>query len=135
MKRLTPLPLLALFSLTALTLMQTSPAQSESASPERVLRHLVLLNFKDDADEAKVEEIVEAFGNLPNEIDEIHDFEWGREDSVENLTKGFTHCFLVTFKSQEDLKAYLPHPAHLGFVKILKPVLEDVLVVDYWTNE
>ncbi len=135
MKRLTPLPLFAILSLAALTLMPTSPAQSESAAKKRVLRHVVLLNFKDDTDEATVEELVAAFGNLPNEIDEIHDFEWGREDSVENLTKGFTHCFLVTFKSQEDLKAYLPHPAHLGFVKVLKPVLEDVLVVDYWVNK
>ncbi|MGD9855147.1 MAG: Dabb family protein [Planctomycetaceae bacterium] len=135
MKRLIPSSLLILCSMTILTLMQTPKAQSEPAANARVLRHLVLLNFKDDAEDAQVRQVVKAFGELPSKIDEIQDFEWGREESVEKLTKGFTHCFLVTFKSQEDLKAYLPHAAHLDFVKLLGPVMEDVLVLDYWTNE
>lgn len=118
-----------------ITLMHTPPATSKPQSGPRLLRHVVLLKFKDGVDDAQVQQVVRAFAELPGRIDEIHDFEWGREDSVEKLTKGFTHCFLVTFRSQEDLKAYLPHPAHQEFVKLLGPVMEDVLVVDYWTNE
>ncbi|MCA9181727.1 MAG: Dabb family protein, partial [Planctomycetales bacterium] len=48
---------------------------------------------------------------------------------------GFTHCFLLTFKSEADRDSYLPHPAHRAFGAALKPHLEKVLVVDYWAGE
>lgn len=94
----------------------------------------MIFKFKADAPQPKVDEVVKAFAALPKKIDAIHDFEWGKEDSVENLTKGFTHCFLVTFKSKEDLEAYLPHPAHQDFVKLIRPVIDDVMVMDYWAQ-
>ncbi|MGE5945005.1 MAG: Dabb family protein, partial [Flavobacteriales bacterium] len=53
-------------------------------------------------------------------------------NSPEGLNKGFTHCFLVTFDSEEDRAVYLPHPAHKAFIDILSPHLDDVLVIDYW---
>ena len=34
---------------------------------------------------------------LPSKIDAIKDFEWGTNNSPENLAQGFTHCFFVTF--------------------------------------
>ena len=49
-------------------------------------------------------------------------------------SKGFTHCFVVTFADEKGREAYLPHPAHKAFVNVLLPVLDDVLVVDYWTK-
>jgi len=54
---------------------------------------------------------------------------------VEDLADGFTHCFFVTFKTQEGLKAYLPHEAHQDFVALLKPHLDKVLVFDYWARK
>ena len=53
---------------------------------------------------------------------------------VENLSAGFTHCFLVTFRNAKARDAYLPHPAHEDFKKLVGPVLDKVLVVDYWTK-
>jgi hypothetical protein len=123
-----------LLSFAAVSLWHT-PARSEADKDARLLRHVVLFKFKKDADEGKVQEVVKAFGKLPDQIDQIHQYEWGKNNSPEQRSKGFTHCFLVTFKSQEDLDAYLPHPAHQEFVKLIGPVIEDVLVVDYWTGE
>jgi hypothetical protein len=37
----------------------------------------------------------------------------------------------VTFKNEEARKVYLPHPEHMAFVSILKPILEDVFVIDF----
>jgi hypothetical protein len=54
--------------------------------------------------------------------------------SVEGLTDGFTHCFLVTFLSEEDRAIYLPHPEHQAFIELMKPHMEKVLVLDYWTR-
>ena len=99
-----------------------------------VLRHVVLFNFNDEADEAKVAEIENAFAELPQKISEIKDFEWGVNNSPEGLSKGLTHCFLVTFSTEEDRQVYLPHPDHQAFVKLIGPYVEDVTVVDYWTK-
>lgn len=101
----------------------------------KVLRHVVLFKFKDDAPAEKVQEVVTAFGNLKSKINLIEDFEWGTDVGVENLAAGFTHCFLVTFRDAADRDAYLPHPAHDDFKKLVGPVIDKVLVVDYWTNK
>lgn len=102
---------------------------------EPLLRHVVLFAFKEDATEQDIREIEEAFSALPGKIPEIKDYEWGTNNSPEGINDGLTHCFLVTFASEEDRAIYLPHPEHQAFVKILRPHLEKVVVVDYWTNE
>ena len=56
------------------------------------------------------------------------------DGSVENKSKGFTHCFLVTFRDEKGRAAYLPHPDHQAFVKLVVPIVDDVLVVDYWAK-
>jgi hypothetical protein len=101
---------------------------------EPLLRHVVLFKFKPDATPDQISEIVKAFQELPGKISQIRDFEWGTDNSPEKLSKGLTHCFFVTIASEADRDAYLPHPAHQAFVAKLKPILDDVTVVDYWVG-
>lgn len=103
-------------------------------TPDRLLRHVVLFNFTDSASTADVQKIEQAFAGLPAKIPEIYSFEWGTNNSPEGLDKGLTHCFFVTFLSEEDREVYLPHPAHQEFVELVGPFVEDVTVVDYWTK-
>ncbi|MGD8501393.1 MAG: Dabb family protein [Phycisphaerales bacterium] len=102
--------------------------------PAPVLRHVVLVKFKDGTTDEQVRQIESAFCALPGKVDAIYDFEWGTDVSVEDLEQGFTHCFLVTFRSEADRAKYLPHPAHKEFGKLLGPHLDKVVVVDYWTK-
>jgi hypothetical protein len=106
----------------------------QSPAPIQVLRHVVLLKFKDDSSAADIREIENAFSALPSKIDAIYDYEWGTDVSVENRQKGFTHCFFVSFLSEADRASYLPHPAHKEFGALLGPHLDDVIVVDYWAK-
>lgn len=101
---------------------------------EKKLRHVVLFSFKETATEADIQQVEDAFIALPGKIPQIKDFEWGTNNSPEGLDKGFTHCFFLTFDSEEDRAVYLPHPDHKAFGAVLGPHLEDVLVVDYWTG-
>ena len=102
---------------------------------EKVLRHVVLFKFKDEASEEAVNQLNEAFNALPKVIPVVKDFEWGINDSPENFHQDFTHCYLLTFASEEDRDSiYTPHPAHQAFVASLQPHVEKVFVVDYWTN-
>ncbi|MBP7429021.1 MAG: Dabb family protein [Candidatus Hydrogenedentes bacterium] len=98
------------------------------------LRHVVLFKWKDGTPPATVNEIEQAFLALPGQIPQICALEWGTDMSVENLSQGFTHCFLVSFKSEDDRAVYLPHPAHKAFGELIGPHLDKVLVFDFWAQ-
>ena len=108
---------------------------SAKADDEKVFRHVVLFKFKDGTSEAKVKEVVDAFRGLQKKIDVIKGFEWGTDVSTEGRAQGFTHCFFVTFADDKGRDAYLPHPAHKEFGALVGPVLDKVLVVDYWVQK
>ncbi len=100
-----------------------------------MLRHIVMFKFKESSDKADVQKVVDAFRALKVSIPQIASFEFGTNNSPEGLDNGFTHCFLVTFKTEADREVYLPHPKHKEFVEILKPHLEKVQVFDYLASE
>jgi hypothetical protein len=99
--------------------------------PEEELKHAVFFKFKDDASAAAVKEIENGFAALPSKIDTITAFEWGKNNSPEKHSHGFTHCFMVTFKDDAGRAEYLPHPDHEAFVKVLLPSLDEVRVLDF----
>jgi hypothetical protein len=101
---------------------------------DKPLQHVVFFEFKEDADPAAVKKVEQAFAALPEKIDAIKAFEWGTNNSPEKHDDGFTHCFLVTFASEEGRETYLPHPDHQAFVDVLKPVLKKVRVLDFWAT-
>ncbi len=126
-----------LLSLTLISFDWSGPEQTKTESTmqqKSMLRHVVLFKFKEGTAPEKVAEIEAAFGALPSKISQIADYEWGLNNSPEGLEKGFTHCFFLTFKTEEDRAVYLPHPDHKAFGALLTPHLEDVLVVDYWAK-
>jgi hypothetical protein len=99
---------------------------------ESQLRHVVLFKFKEGTSEMDIKKVEDAFSALPSKIPQIKGYEWGTNNSPEGLDKGFTHCFFLTFDSEEDRAIYLPHPDHKAFGAVLTPHLDDVLVLDYW---
>jgi hypothetical protein len=105
--------------------MTTSPAS---------LRHVVLFAFKDDATAEQIDTLVKDFSALPGAIPGIVSYEWGTNVSPEGLNDGFTHCFTLTFASNEARDVYLDHPAHTAFVATLGSCLARSLVVDYWAR-
>lgn len=108
---------------------------SASTKETKIIRHVVMFKFKDNATPAQVKQVEDAFRALPSKIKEIKSFEWGTNNSPESLNEGLTHCFFLSFASEKDRDIYLPHPAHKAFGAILKPYLDKVVVVDYWTKK
>ncbi len=125
---------IAFLSFKQVTLEKEPAKRLIETKPDSVLRHVVLFKFKEDTTKEQLKEFENAFGALKNKIPEILSYEWGLNNSPEGLEKGFTHCFFLTFKSEEDRAVYLPHPDHQAFVSLIGPSVEDVLVVDYWAN-
>ena len=116
----------------AISQMSTATTNVEDA---KLLRHVVIFKFKDSSSEADIKKVVDAFRELPSKVPAVAEFEFGTNNSPEGLNDGFTHCFFITFKSEKDREAYLPHPAHAAFVDVLKPHLDKALVVDYWAGK
>ena len=124
-----------LIFILAMTIMiaTTSHAQNQKIKG-KLLRHVVMFKFKDTSKPEDVKKVEEAFAGLSKKIATIKQFEWGTNNSPENLNQGLTHCFLVTFSSEKDRDDYLVHTAHQAFVEVLKPHLDKVTVIDYWAK-
>ncbi len=73
------------------------------------------------------------FAALPDRIAGIVSFEAGVNNSPENLNRGLTHVFQLTFVDAAARDAYLPHPAHKQFGETLRQtgIMEEVFVIDY----
>jgi hypothetical protein len=97
------------------------------------IKHVVVFKYKATATAAQIEEVTAAFKALKNKIPGITSFEYGVNNSPENLNKGFTHVYLLTFKDVVSRDAYLPHPEHKKFGELLGrlDVLEEPFVVDF----
>ena len=124
-----------IFALAALLLIGSMAAVAEPAEKTGTLRHVVALKFKAGTDGSEIKKVENAFRDLKNKIPGIVSLEWGTNVSPENHAKGFTHCFILGFKSAKDRDAYLVHPEHKKFGKLLGPVMDDVFVIDFWAKE
>ncbi|MFT3934922.1 MAG: Dabb family protein [Chitinophagaceae bacterium] len=109
-------------------------AQTKNVSG-KLLRHVVMFKFKDGTTAADIKKVEDAFRSLPTKIKTIKGFEWGTNNSPENLNQGFTHCFFLSFASAKDRDDYLPNPDHKAFGAVLGPYLDKVLVLDYWAEK
>lgn len=126
-----------LFSLCAIGLIGFSLsafAADAPAKPEKI-RHVVAFKFKDTATPDEIKKVENAFRALKSKIPEIVSIEWGTNISTEKRDKGFTHAFIVTFKSEKDRDSYLVHAEHKKFVELALPSIDDVFVIDFWAKE
>ena len=113
-----------------------APAPTVTTEPQRLLRHVVLVKFKDGSTPEQIRELETAFAGLKTQLPElIRDFEFGVNNSPEALSEGLTHCFFLSFASEKDRDTYLPHPAHQAFVEqYAKKYVDKAVVVDYWND-
>jgi hypothetical protein len=96
------------------------------------LQHVVSLKFKTIASPQDITKVEETLRGLKQKISQIVSLEWGTNISKKNHDKGFSHCFILAFKTEQDRDIYIEHPAHKAFGQLLAPVLEDVFVIDFW---
>jgi hypothetical protein len=135
MKNLIPLVALVLSLATVSSSTPAARAADGGAKEgKKVLYHVVCLKFKPEAKPEQIKAAETAFAALKEKIPGITSLNWGTNVSPEHKNKGFTHCFVVTFATEKDRDAYLPHPEHKAFGKVLGPVVADVFVIDFWSQ-
>lgn len=128
--------LLTALALFACGVVSDGSAAEKSAKPRKgKLNHVVAFKFKASATKEQVQQAVDAFRALPKKISQINGFEWGTNVSPEKHDKGFTHGFVLTFKTEKDRDEYLVHPDHKAFGAMLGSILDDVMVIDFWAEK
>lgn len=106
-----------------------------AATPKKgVLRHVVSFKFKDTTSKDDIRKVEDAFRALKAKIPQIAALEAGLNNSPENLNKGCTHGWILSFKSEKDRDEYLVHPDHKEFGKLVGPLVADVFVIDFWAK-
>jgi len=95
-----------------------------------MIRHVVLIKFKDDAPEDAKDKLVQGLRALPEKISEIKYYDVGFD-----IVKGpnsATVGLVSDFQSLETLESYKIHPAHVEVVEnLIKPYLEKITAVDF----
>ena len=100
---------------------------------EDSVKHVVSFKFKKEATTEQIKRVETAFAALKDAIPQIQSLDWGTNVSKENLDKGFTHMWILSFKSEADVQTYIDHKVHQDFVSLLKPILDDAFVLDFHT--
>jgi len=113
----------------------TFAADAPPKQGKKMLYHVVAIKFKPEAKPEQIKAVETAFGELKTKIPGITSLNWGTNVSPEQKNKGLTHCFVLTFATEKDRDAYLPHPEHKAFGKVLGPIVDDVLVIDFWSQD
>jgi hypothetical protein len=126
--------LLALLLIVGVAVSLCAVAATHSSKGAK-LRHVVAFKFKADTTKEQIKAVEDAFRALKTSIKEVEALEWGTNVSPEKKDKGFTHGFILTFKSEKDRDAYLVHPEHKKFGQLVRPVLDDVFVLDFWAKD
>ncbi|MDB6031832.1 MAG: Dabb family protein [Verrucomicrobiales bacterium] len=124
-----------LFIIIALVVGMCIPGLAADSARKGKLVHMVALKFKETATKDQIKQVEDAFRDLKKKIKGVQSLEWGTNVSPEKHDKGFTHGFILSFKTEKDRDTYLEHPDHKAFGKLLGPVLGDVFVIDFWAEK
>lgn len=96
-----------------------------------MIHHIVLFKFRPETSSGQIDQLTQAIIEMKNKIPSIIKYVWGPSISIENLEKGYTHGFIMTFKSLKDRDDYVPSVLHKEVVKnFVDPICDSGLVFD-----
>lgn len=96
-----------------------------------MIRHILLIKFKDNSTSSEIEHIKGFFIAMPEKVEGVVSVEWGVNNSPEGKSQGYTHSVLMTFADEAGRKNYLPHPEHEALKHVFGPLLDEIVVFDY----
>ena len=92
------------------------------------VQHIVLVEWKADADDATKDAFMSAAREFPNKIDGVENVEFG--ENISERGGNFTHVGIVTLRDRDALAGYGPHPEHQAAIGAAMPAIENILVAD-----
>jgi len=96
------------------------------------VKHIVLIEWKDDADAATIDAFMSAAAAFPDQIDGVESVEWG--ENFTDRAGNYTHAAIVTMRDKDVLAGYGPHPVHQAAVAMAMPVIANMIAADFEPN-
>ena len=93
-----------------------------------MIYHILLLEPKPETASEELLAVLERFKALGGQIPGLLEVQAGVNQHQAN--QGYTHGFVMTFESEEALKAYPPHPAHRAISPELRRLCSRLLNFD-----
>jgi hypothetical protein len=123
---------LSLFSAAILLFENNTNAQTNNSS-STILRHIVIITFKQDAPADSIKALDNVYIGL-SKSPLVKDFEMGVNISTRD-SGVVKHVYVTSFGSKADMDSYRKIPGYSNLFKLSLPVAEDVTVADYWINK
>ena len=98
-----------------------------------MITHIFLFKPKPMTDPGAVDNLRLALSNLVGAIPGLSSFTWGANISPEGKSQGYELGFVMTFDSEADRDAYLPHPDHVALRPLAREIAAETLVFDLET--
>ncbi|KAJ4708792.1 Stress responsive A/B barrel domain protein [Melia azedarach] len=106
-----------------------------SMSTQTTVEHIVLFKVKPDADQSKVNTMINNLSGLIS-LDPVRHLSVGPVLRTGSSLFTFTHMLHSRYDSKPDLNAYSQHPNHLTVVKeSVLPICEDIMAVDWVADQ
>lgn len=88
-----------------------------------MLKHIVLLNWKENTSQHKIDEVTEGFLKLKESISDIVSYQFGPDAGV--YRGNAEYALIAEFEDEVKFKAYVKHPDHVRFMsEVSGPIIE-----------
>ncbi|CAI9100696.1 OLC1v1037852C1 [Oldenlandia corymbosa var. corymbosa] len=101
-------------------------------NPTRFVEHIVLFKAKPEVEPDRVDAMVQNLQNLASIETVLHFTAGPIRNFRPSSSLTFTHMIYSRYATKEDLDGFAVHPVHLGVIGQTKPLLDDVMAVDWW---
>ncbi len=94
-----------------------------------MIKHVVFLKFKQDVAAEKIGELEQGLGALPQSIEEIKEYVFGRD--VVRSERSYDFALVSSFDDLEALKRDQVHPKHQEVLQLVLEICDSVLALDF----
>ena len=95
-----------------------------------MIKHVVLLNWKDGTDAEAIAAVGLAFADLRQRVPEIVSYDYGPDAGY--YRGNADYVLVAQFACEDDLRTYVSHPEHLALLKdVTGPILESFQSVQF----
>ena len=94
-----------------------------------MITHVVMMQFKPDVTAEAIDELEALLDRLPDRIDEIESYDFGRD--VVRSDRSYDFALVSVFANLDTLKHYQVHPDHQVVLKKIGSMCTHIAVVDY----
>jgi hypothetical protein len=94
-----------------------------------MINHVVLMKFKPETTEESIRELEQILDQLPNKIQDIKMYEFGRD--ILRSPRSWDFALVALFANPTAIERYQQHPEHLPVVEKIKGMCENVVTVDF----